>query len=79
MKKIALFLIKIYQNTLSLDHGPMGKLMPNIRFCKFNPSCSEYGYKAIEKYGLFKGGFMALWRILRCNPFTKPGTHDPVP
>ncbi|MGI6443653.1 MAG: membrane protein insertion efficiency factor YidD [Candidatus Dojkabacteria bacterium] len=79
MKKIILFLIRIYQKTLSLDHGKMGELLPNIRFCKFNPSCSVYSYEAIEKYGVLKGGFMTVWRILRCNPFTKPGTYDPVP
>ncbi|KPL71950.1 membrane protein [Leptolinea tardivitalis] len=46
--------------------------------CRFYPSCSHYGYQAIYKYGAFKGTGMAIWRILRCNPFN-PGGYDPVP
>jgi putative membrane protein insertion efficiency factor len=42
------------------------------------PSCSQYGYEAIEKYGVIKGGFLSFWRILRCNPFSKGG-YDPIP
>lgn len=79
MKKIALFLIHIYQKTLSYDHGWLGKLYPNTRFCKFTPSCSEYSYQAIEKYGVLKGTFLAMKRIVRCNPWTPPGQHDPIP
>ena len=45
--------------------------------CRFYPSCSHYGYQAIYKYGLFKGGLKAAWRLLRCNPFN-PGGYDPV-
>lgn len=78
MKKGILYLIKVYQQTLSLDHGVMGKRFPNLRHCKFTPTCSEYSYKAVEKYGVVKGGFMSIWRLIRCNPWTKPGTYDPV-
>jgi putative membrane protein insertion efficiency factor len=46
--------------------------------CRFTPSCSVYGYQAIEKYGFFKGGWMAIKRIGRCHPFN-PGGYDPVP
>ncbi len=46
--------------------------------CRFIPTCSEYAYQAISKYGALKGGFLAAWRILRCNPFCKGG-YDPVP
>ena len=46
--------------------------------CPYIPICSQYGLESIEKYGDFKGGFMALWRIIRCNPFSKGG-YDPVP
>lgn len=45
--------------------------------CRFYPSCSHYGYQAIYKYGMIKGGIMAVWRVLRCNPFN-PGGFDPV-
>ncbi len=56
-----------------------GKLCqdPAARSCRFYPSCSHYGYQAIYKYGVLKGGSMAIWRVLRCNPFN-PGGYDPV-
>lgn len=70
MKKIFIGLIKFYRNYISgLKPYPT---------CKFTPTCSEYGIQAIEKYGAFKGGLLAVWRILRCNPFSKGG-FDPVP
>ena len=46
--------------------------------CRFIPTCSQYAYEAISKYGCIKGGLLAVWRILRCNPFCKGG-YDPVP
>lgn len=46
--------------------------------CRFVPSCSEYGYEAVAKYGIIKGGRLAVWRVLRCNPFARGG-YDPVP
>ena len=46
--------------------------------CIYIPTCSEYAVTAIERYGAWKGGRMAAWRILRCNPFSKGG-YDPVP
>lgn len=46
--------------------------------CPYYPSCSQYGLEAVEKYGAFKGGILAAYRILRCNPFSKGG-YDPVP
>jgi putative membrane protein insertion efficiency factor len=69
-------LIKIYQKTLSFDHGIFKVLYPH-GFCRFKPTCSEYAIDAIQKYGIIKGGFMASWRILRCNPWNKGG-WDPV-
>ena len=69
-------LIKIYQKTLSFDYGIFRHLFPQ-GYCRFTPTCSEYGYQAIEKYGVIKGGLMILWRVLRCNPWNKGG-HDPV-
>lgn len=76
MRKTALFLIKIYQKTLSPDHGPLSAKFPH-GYCRFQPTCSAYTYQAIEKYGIIKGGSMGVWRILRCNPFSKGG-EDPV-
>ncbi|HOU39711.1 MAG TPA: membrane protein insertion efficiency factor YidD [Promineifilum sp.] len=69
MKQIALLLIRLYQNTLS-------RVLPPS--CRFTPSCSVYGYQAIEKYGFLKGGWLALRRLSRCHPFN-PGGYDPVP
>jgi putative membrane protein insertion efficiency factor len=67
---LLLSLIKLYQMSIS-------KALP-ADTCRFYPSCSHYGYQAIYKYGVIKGGLMATWRILRCNPFN-PGGIDPVP
>ena len=67
---LLLGLIRGYQSTFS-------RTLPQDT-CRFYPSCSHYGYQAIYKYGVIKGGLMAAWRILRCNPFNKGGI-DPVP
>jgi len=65
-------IIKLYQKTLSRDHGFFKFLYPH-GFCRFYPSCSEYSIEALEKYGIIKGGLMAVWRVLKCNPFNKGG------
>jgi len=67
---IVLGFIRLYQATFS-------RALP-LDTCRFYPSCSHYGYQAIYKYGVIKGGAMATWRVLRCNPFN-PGGFDPVP
>lgn len=73
-----MFVIRIYQATLSYDHGLMGKIFPNTRYCRFTPTCSEYAYEAIKKYGTIKGVKMALNRLNRCSIHTPMGTYDPV-
>ena len=75
VRLFVLKLIRLYQKTLSPDHG----LFKNTTFygCKYYPTCSDYSYQAIEKYGFFKGGAKAVWRLLRCNPFSKGG-NDPL-
>ncbi len=70
MKKLILTLLKFYKKYLSPGNA-------GIKVCRFEPSCSRYSYAAIEKYGILKGGLMSIWRILRCNPFSKGG-YDPV-
>jgi len=72
IKKLILNIIKLYQKTLSFDHGWFSYQYPH-GYCRFYPSCSEYSYRAINKYGLIKGGIKGIWRILRCNPFSKGG------
>ncbi len=69
MKKVALGLIRFYKRFIS----PM--LPPS---CIYHPSCSEYTYQAIDKYGLLRGGWLGFKRILRCHPFARGG-YDPVP
>lgn len=75
-KNLSIFFIKIYQKTLSADHGFLKGMFPH-GYCRFTPTCSEYGLEAIEKYGFIKGWGKAIWRIVRCNPFNKGG-HDPL-
>jgi hypothetical protein len=77
MKKLALKLIIFYQKYLSLDQGFLGKIFGYVRVCRFEPTCSQYTYEAIEKYGFFKGSVLGFKRIIRCHPFNKGG-HDPV-
>ena len=71
MKKILLFLLKIYKKFIS----PILKLI-GVE-CKYYPTCSEYAKQAIEKYGAIKGTWLALKRFLKCNPFSKGG-YDPL-
>lgn len=70
MKKVLLKLILFYRRNISPYKGGAS--------CRFIPTCSQYAYEAIEKYGILKGGALSVWRILRCNPFGKGG-YDPVP
>lgn len=76
MKPLALLLIRLYQRTLSFDHGVLKVFYP-LGYCRFNPSCSEYTYQAIAKYGIVKGAVLGTKRIARCNPYTAPGP-DPL-
>ncbi len=70
MKRVFLFVIRFYQKYLS----PLKR----TGCCKYIPTCSEYAAQAITRYGALKGSVLALWRILRCNPFSAGGI-DPVP
>ena len=62
-------IIKLYRKIVS----PL-----KLPCCRFTPTCSQYALEAIKVHGAFKGGALAVWRILRCNPFSKGG-YDPVP
>jgi conserved hypothetical protein YidD len=68
-KKILIGLIRFYQGAISV-HTPAA--------CRFTPTCSQYAIEALQKYGIFKGSFLAIKRILRCNPWGGSG-YDPVP
>ncbi len=75
-KIIGLKMIRFYQRTFSFDHGPFKDLFPG-GYCRYHPTCSEYTYQAIAKYGLIRGCAKGIWRIMRCNPWSKGG-DDPV-
>lgn len=70
VKRILIKFVKIYQKYLSPLKG--------YSSCKYYPTCSNYAVEAIERFGALKGTKMAVWRILRCNPFSEGG-YDPVP
>ena len=69
MKRVLLLLIRLWQNTFSRALPPS---------CRFYPSCSEYSAQAIDRYGVVRGGWLAVRRIARCHPLN-PGGFDPVP
>jgi len=69
MKKVMLYVLKFYRKYISPLKPPT---------CIYIPTCSEYAVQAVEKYGALKGGWLAVKRVVRCNPFFKGG-HDPVP
>lgn len=69
MKRVLLVLIRFYKKEISPFTRPS---------CRFTPSCSDYAAEAITKHGALKGFFLAVWRVMRCNPFCKGG-YDPVP
>ena len=69
IKRVLIALVKFYRKYISPLRPPC---------CRYYPPCSQYALEALEKYGALKGGWLALRRILRCNPFHKGG-YDPVP
>lgn len=69
IKKIIISIVKLYRKYISPLKKPC---------CRFTPTCSQYAIEAIEKYGVLKGLYLSVKRILRCNPFCKGG-YDPVP
>lgn len=68
-QKIGVKLIRFYQKNISSRTPPS---------CRFEPTCSAYTLEAIERFGFIKGTLMGMWRILRCNPWSRGG-YDPVP
>ncbi|PTX53064.1 hypothetical protein C8P63_12910 [Melghirimyces profundicolus] len=69
MKGLVLLLIRFYRRFISPLTPPT---------CRFAPTCSQYGYLAISRYGLMRGGWLTVKRIAKCHPF-HPGGYDPVP
>jgi putative membrane protein insertion efficiency factor len=69
VRGLALSFIRLYQRGVSPVLPPS---------CRYEPTCSQYGYEAIARHGIVRGAFLTIGRILRCNPFSKGG-YDPVP
>jgi len=78
MKKIILKLIKGYQKTKIFRSAFLKQLYLTDAVCRFRPTCSQYSYEAIQKYGIAKGSILSLKRIVRCHPWNKGG-YDPIP
>lgn len=72
----AVFLISLYQKFLSPDHSFWAKHFFPHGYCKYYPTCSEYGKHSIKKHGLIVGSAKVVWRILRCNPWGKGGIDN---
>ena len=70
MKAFLLWCIRFYRKNISPARPPC---------CRFVPTCSQYALEAVEKYGVLRGGWLALMRFLRCHPFYKGDFYDPVP
>jgi putative membrane protein insertion efficiency factor len=75
-KKIVLLCIRIYQKTLSFDHGIISYIVP-VKFCRFYPSCSQYTYEAVSHFGIVRGMMMGIKRVSKCHPWHEGG-YDPV-
>ncbi|MBI2611592.1 membrane protein insertion efficiency factor YidD [Candidatus Gottesmanbacteria bacterium] len=74
-KKILLKAIRLYQKYISPDTGFL-KYFLSEGACRFTPTCSEYTYRAIDKYGIIKGSILGLKRIIRCHPWAKGGVDN---
>lgn len=75
-KSIIISIIKLYQKTLSLDHGPLKEIYL-YQGCRFRPTCSEYALEAIKEYGVVKGVWLGIKRVFRCHPLNRGG-WDPL-
>ena len=73
---IAEVIIRFYQKFISLDHSMWKRFYPN-GYCRFHPTCSQYAVEAIQRYGVLRGSYKAIKRILKCHPW-HPGGFDPV-
>jgi uncharacterized protein len=77
MKKLILSAIKFYQRTAFFHGTIIRSLFLSDASCRFTPHCSDYTYQAVEKYGVGKGLWLGLNRIVRCHPWNKGG-YDPI-
>ncbi|QQS44253.1 membrane protein insertion efficiency factor YidD [Candidatus Roizmanbacteria bacterium] len=78
MKQLLLFILRLYKKTSFVHNHIFQTLTMSKNVCRYTPTCSVYSYHAIDKYGALKGSWLAIKRIIRCNPWSKGG-YDPVP
>ncbi|KKW23480.1 MAG: hypothetical protein UY65_C0002G0005 [Parcubacteria group bacterium GW2011_GWA2_51_12] len=76
MTRFIINIIELYQRWLSPDHSFWAKTKFPNGYCRYYPSCSEYARQAVLRYGVIKGSGKALWRVLRCNPFSRFGIDE---
>ncbi|KXK09795.1 MAG: putative membrane protein insertion efficiency factor [Microgenomates bacterium OLB23] len=77
MKSLVLRAIRLYQATGVIDNPIRKMFVSGVSVCRFQPTCSEYAYAAVEKYGVLKGTIKGIARIARCHPWSKGG-YDPL-
>lgn len=77
MKRLSLALIRLYQRSFLFRSPLLKTLFLSDAACRFQPTCSEYTYQAIKRYGIIRGGLLGLKRIIKCHPWNKGG-YDPV-
>ncbi len=77
MKRLVLASIRFYQRYLSPDTGILRSLWLVDSACRFRPTCSEYAYQAINRYGILRGSLLGVKRIVRCHPWNAGG-YDPL-
>ncbi|MFH2063355.1 MAG: membrane protein insertion efficiency factor YidD [bacterium] len=68
--------IRFYQRLVSPDHSRIGQALFPDGYCRYWPSCSEYGFGALRRYGLLKGSVRTAWRVMRCNPWSAGGVDE---
>jgi putative membrane protein insertion efficiency factor len=78
VRKLLLKLVRTYKASGIIDNPVVKMFIPGVSVCRFQPTCSEYMYEAIEKHGVIKGLYLGIRRILRCHPGSRP-SYDPVP
>ncbi|KKS39768.1 MAG: hypothetical protein UV02_C0056G0009 [Candidatus Kuenenbacteria bacterium GW2011_GWA2_42_15] len=76
-RKLAIFIIKIYQKTISFDHSFLGNIIKPRGQCRFRPTCSEYAIQALERYGFIRGICFTINRFFCCHPWSRGG-YDPL-
>jgi len=70
----------VYEKLIYSVYKPyVSPLIAKIAHCRFSPTCSEYSTQAVKKYGIYKGGWLTIKRLISCNSVTPPGTFDKVP